>query len=139
MMRLQSSFARLCLAGAKGELDSVQPQWDSRTALGVVMAAGGYPVDYRKGDLITGIDDANSDNCKVFHAGTQLEGNDVLTNGGRVLCVTALGESAGAAQKAAYEGVAKVQWQDAYNRTDIGYRAIAREEALQNRLRDRPE
>ena len=130
MMRLQSSLAQLCLAGAKGELDSVQPQWDSRTALGVVMAAGGYPADYRKGDLITGIDDANGDSCKVFHAGTQLEGNDVLTNGGRVLCVTALGESAGAAQKAAYEGVAKVQWKDVYNRTDIGYRAIAREEAL---------
>ncbi|UYM18857.1 phosphoribosylamine--glycine ligase [Endozoicomonas euniceicola] len=127
MMRLQSSLAQLCLAGAKGELDAVQPQWDSRTALGVVMAAGGYPADYRKGDLITGIDDANGDGCKVFHAGTQLEGNDVLTNGGRVLCVTALGESAGAAQKAAYEGVAKVQWKDVYNRTDIGYRAILRE------------
>ena len=127
MMRLQSSLVWLCLAGAKGELDSVQPQWDSRTALGVVMAAGGYPADYRKGDLITGIDDANGDSCKVFHAGTQLEGNDVLTNGGRVLCVTALGESAGAAQKAAYEGVAKVQWKDVYNRTDIGYRAILRE------------
>lgn len=129
MMRLQSSLAQLCLAGARGELDSVQPQWDSRTALGVVMAAGGYPADYRKGDLITGIDDANNDNCKVFHAGTQLEGKDVLTNGGRVLCVTALGESAGMAQKAAYEGVAKVQWNDVYNRTDIGYRAIVREEA----------
>ncbi|MCW7556321.1 phosphoribosylamine--glycine ligase [Endozoicomonas gorgoniicola] len=129
MMRLQSSLAQLCLAGARGELDSVQPQWDSRTALGVVMAAGGYPANYRKGDLITGIDDANNDNCKVFHAGTQLEGKDVLTNGGRVLCVTALGESAGTAQKAAYEGVAKVQWNDVYNRTDIGYRAIVREEA----------
>ena len=129
MMRLQSSLAQLCLAGARGELDSVQPHWDSRTALGVVMAAGGYPANYRKGDLITGIDDANNDNCKIFHAGTQLEGKDVLTNGGRVLCVTALGESAGAAQKAAYEGVAKVQWNDVYNRTDIGYRAIVREEA----------
>ncbi|MET4695793.1 phosphoribosylamine--glycine ligase [Endozoicomonas lisbonensis] len=129
MMRLQSSLAKLCFAGARGELDSVQPKWDSRTALGVVMAAGGYPASYRKGDLITGINDANNDDCKVFHAGTQLEGKDVLTDGGRVLCVTALGGSAGTAQKAAYEGVTKIQWNDVYNRTDIGYRAIAREEA----------
>ena len=129
MMRLKSSLAELCLAGAKGELDKIQPEWDSRTALGIVMAAGGYPAAYRKGDQITGIDAANGDSCKVFHAGTQLEGEDILTSGGRVLCVTALGETAGAAQKAAYEGVAKVQWLDAYFRTDIGYRAIAREEA----------
>lgn len=127
MMRLQSSLAELCLAGAKGELDRMQPEWDSRTALGVVMAAGGYPAEYRKGDQITGIEAANGDNCKVFHAGTQLEGEEVFTNGGRVLCVTALGETASAAQKVAYEGVEKVQWQDAYYRTDIGYRAISRE------------
>ena len=127
MMRLQSSLAELCLAGAKGELDQQQPKWDPRTALGVVMAAGGYPADYRKGDLITGIDAANDLGCKVFHAGTQLEGDEVLTNGGRVLCVTALGDTASAAQKAAYEGVNKVMWKDTFCRTDIGYRAIARE------------
>ncbi|AMO57868.1 phosphoribosylamine--glycine ligase [Endozoicomonas montiporae] len=129
MMRLQSSLAQLCLAGAKGELNTVQPEWDSRTALGVVMAAGGYPAEYRKGDQITGIEGANNNNCKVFHAGTQLEGDDVFTNGGRVLCVTALGESAKIAQMMAYQGVKKVNWKDAYYRTDIGYRAIVREEA----------
>ena len=127
MMRLQSSLAELCLAGAKGELDQVKAEWDSRTALGVVMAAGGYPASYRKGDEITGIQNANNDHCKVFQAGTELEGDKVFTNGGRVLCVTALGDSASDAQKAAYEGVSKVTWQDAFYRTDIGYRAIARE------------
>ena len=99
MMRLKSSLAELCLAGAKGELDKMQPEWDSRTALGVVMAAGGYPAEYRKGDRITGIEAANCDDSKVFHAGTQLEGDDIFTNGGRVLCVTALGETASALNK----------------------------------------
>lgn len=128
MMRLQSSLAELCLAGAKGKLDSQSVDWDSRTALGVVLAAGGYPASYRKGDEITGISAANSDTCKVFHAGTQLEGEAVLTNGGRVLCVTALGENTQQAQQAAYQAVDKVQWNDVYYRTDIGHRAIAREE-----------
>ena len=127
LMRLKSSLAELCLAGARGELDQQAPEWDDRTALGVVMAAGGYPAAYRKGDTITGIDSVNNDSCKVFQAGTAMEGDSILTNGGRVLCVTALGETAGQAQKKAYQGVAGIQWQDAYFRTDIGYRAIARE------------
>ncbi|MRI32143.1 phosphoribosylamine--glycine ligase [Endozoicomonas sp. OPT23] len=126
MMRLKSSLAELCLAGAKGKLDSTQADWDSRTALGVVMAAGGYPAEYRKGDQISGIDQANGDTCKVFHAGTQLEGDDILTSGGRVLCVTALGDSTSDAQTEAYKGVAKVKWQDTYYRTDIGHKAINR-------------
>ncbi|MGI9273426.1 MAG: phosphoribosylamine--glycine ligase [Endozoicomonas sp.] len=129
LMRLKSSLAELCLAGAQGQLDQQAPEWDQRTALGVVMAAGGYPANYRKGDIITGIDAVNNDSCKVFQAGTALEGDSILTNGGRVLCVTALGKTAGQAQKMAYEAVACIQWQDAYFRTDIGYRAIAREEA----------
>ncbi len=126
MMRLKSSLAELCLAGAEGKLDSIQADWDPRTALGVVLAAGGYPAEYRKGDKISGINQANSDTCKIFHAGTQLEGQDVLTNGGRVLCVTALGNSTGDAQSEAYKGVEQVKWQDAYFRTDIGHKAINR-------------
>ncbi|WP_252176551.1 phosphoribosylamine--glycine ligase [Endozoicomonas sp. 4G] len=127
MMRLQSSLTELCLAGATGQLDQMEARWDERTALGVVMAAGGYPEKYRKGDLITGINEANSTDCKVFHAGTQLEGEQVLTNGGRVLCVTALGNSVRETQEKAYQGVSKIQWESAYFRTDIGYRAVARE------------
>ncbi|WP_062267234.1 phosphoribosylamine--glycine ligase [Endozoicomonas arenosclerae] len=128
MMRLQSSLVELCLAGATGKLDQTEAQWDQRTALGVVMAAGGYPEKYRKGDTISGIANANSADCKVFHAGTQIEGDKVLTNGGRVLCVTALGDSVSEAQEKAYQATSEIQWDDAYYRTDIGYRAIAREQ-----------
>jgi phosphoribosylamine--glycine ligase len=91
------------------------------------MAAGGYPEEYQKGDLISGINEVNSSDCKAFHAGTQLEGETVLTNGGRVLCVTALGETAKEAQNKAYQAVSGVQWNNTYFRTDIGYRAINRE------------
>ncbi|KEQ18925.1 phosphoribosylamine--glycine ligase [Endozoicomonas numazuensis] len=128
MMRLQSSLTELCLAGSTEKLDQVEAQWDKRTALGVVLAAGGYPEKYRKGDTITGIDEANSADCKVFHAGTQLEDDAILTNGGRVLCVTALGNSVSEAQEKAYQATAKIQWDGAYFRTDIGYRAISREQ-----------
>ncbi|MGI9281178.1 MAG: phosphoribosylamine--glycine ligase [Endozoicomonas sp.] len=128
MMRLQSSLTELCLAGSTGKLDQIEAQWDERVALGVVMAAGGYPEKYRKGDTISGISEANSADCKVFHAGTQLEGDAVLTNGGRVLCVTALGNSVSEAQEKAYQATSKIQWDSAYFRTDIGYRAIAREQ-----------
>ena len=125
LMRLKSSLAELCLAGAKGELDKITAEWDSRTALGVVMAAGGYPTNYRKGDEIRGLDQV--EDAKVFLAGTQITEGKVLTNGGRVLCVTALGETAGKAQEQAYKAVKTISWDDAYYRTDIGYRAIARE------------
>ncbi|WP_263082101.1 phosphoribosylamine--glycine ligase [Endozoicomonas sp. Mp262] len=127
LMRLQSSLAELCLKGAKGELADTQAQWDKRPALGVVMAAGGYPESYQKGDLITGIESSQPDTC-IFHAGTQLKGDHVITNGGRVLCVTALGKTVSEAQKQAYQTVKTIQWNNAYYRTDIGHRAIAREQ-----------
>ncbi|MCP1314626.1 phosphoribosylamine--glycine ligase, partial [Halomonas sp. 707D7] len=128
MMRLESDLAELCLAGAKGELTGRHCEWDSRAAVGVVMAAGGYPGSYRKGDVIDGLDDAEATGCKVFHAGTALsDKGEVVSAGGRVLCVTALGESVQEAQRKAYQGVEAIRWQGAEYRRDIAYRAIARE------------
>ncbi len=129
MMRLRSDLAALCLAALDGQLDRIEADWDPRPTLGVVMAAGGYPDGYDKGDAISGLDDADSDTVKVFHAGTAEQGGQVVTNGGRVLCVTALGDSVADAQRRAYEAVAKITWRDAYHRTDIGYRAVAREQS----------
>ncbi|MGB1220143.1 MAG: phosphoribosylamine--glycine ligase [Alcanivoracaceae bacterium] len=129
MMRLQSDLARLCLMAIDGTLDQAEAQWDPRPALGVVMAAGGYPEDYRKGDAISGLDEADDDNTKVFHAGTRLDDGNVVTAGGRVLCVTALGDSVGEAQARAYRGVDRISWSGCFARRDIGYRAIARENA----------
>ncbi len=128
MMRLQSDLAELCLAAIDGKLDSVTAKWDQRAALGVVMAAGGYPDTYRKADVISGLENASASDLKVFHAGTALNDNgDVITSGGRVLCITALGDSVSAAQKRAYEGLKQVSWEQAYYRTDIGHRAVSRE------------
>ncbi len=127
MMRLQSDFIELIEAALDGKLDRAQAKWDSRAALGVVMAAGGYPGSYSKGDVITGLPETAADDCHVFHAGTALKDRAVVTSGGRVLCVTALGATVGAAQKRAYETVKKIHWRGAQYRTDIGYRAIARE------------
>ncbi|MDR9498139.1 MAG: phosphoribosylamine--glycine ligase [Hydrogenovibrio sp.] len=128
MMRLQSSLPKLCLAAVEQRLHQVDAQWDDRAALGVVMAAGGYPENYHKGDVIQGIDRANSSNTKVFHAGTATNDNgDLVTAGGRVLCVTALGENVTDAQARAYQAVKQIQWDNAYYRTDIGHRALARE------------
>ena len=127
MMRLKSSLAELCLAGAEGKLKGFNAEWDKRVALGVVMAAGGYPEAYNKGDEITGITDAETGDCKVFQAGTQLNDGKLVTNGGRVLCVTALGNTTSEAQQKAYQATSSVNWKDAFYRTDIGYRAIARE------------
>jgi phosphoribosylamine--glycine ligase len=93
------------------------------------MAAGGYPDTYRKGDVISGIDKAESKGSKVFHAGTASHGDEVVTAGGRVLCVTALGDTVAAAQTAAYEALKEISWNDAYYRTDIAYRAVAREQS----------
>jgi len=128
MMRLQSDLVALCNAALDGKLDSTTAQWDPRPSLGVVMAAGGYPDDYRKGDVIEGLDGVDSDDLKVFHAGTRPDGEKVLTSGGRVLCVTALGDTVSAAQQRAYQGVQQIRWQDCQYRSDIGYRAIAREQ-----------
>ncbi|AZR82757.1 phosphoribosylamine--glycine ligase [Thiomicrospira sp. S5] len=128
MMRLQSNLEELCLAALDKKLDTVSAKWDSRAALGVVLAAGGYPDSYRKGDVIKGIDEANGVDTKVFHAGTATnDQGEVVTSGGRVLCVTALGENVTEAQQKAYEAVTKIKWQDEYHRTDIGHRAIKRE------------
>ncbi len=128
MMRLQSDLAELCLAAIDGKLDSVTAKWDQRAALGVVMAAGGYPDTYRKADVISGLENASASDLKVFHAGTALNDNgDVITSGGRVLCITALGENVTAAQKRAYEGLKLITWEQAYFRTDIGHRAVSRE------------
>lgn len=128
MMRLKSDLVSLCEAALEQKLDSTTSEWDDRAALGVVMAAGGYPDSYNKGDEITGIP-AEQQGQKVFHAGTKLEGEKVLTNGGRVLCATALGNSVSEAQAKAYELVQSIKWKDAFCRTDIGYRAIAREKS----------
>jgi len=126
MMRLRSDLVQLCRAALAGDLDGVELDWDERVALGVVMAAGGYPEDYRKGDPIAGLDDVDDEDLKVFHAGTRLKDGEVVTNGGRVLCVVGLGVDVAAAQRRAYEGVARVRWADHYFRRDIGHRAIGR-------------
>ncbi|WP_311064916.1 phosphoribosylamine--glycine ligase [Halomonas sp. DWK9] len=129
MMRLTSDLAALCLAGAKGELAGKQCEWDRRAAVGVVLAAGGYPGSYRKGDVIHGLADAEQAQCKVFHAGTALNAEgDVTTAGGRVLCVTALGDSVSAAQQQAYQGVKAIHWDGVEFRRDIAFRAMAREQ-----------
>ena len=127
MMRLRSDLSELCLAALQGRLDECVADWDPRAALGVVLAAGGYPGHYEKGLPISGLDHDFGANCKVFHAGTRLEQGQVLTNGGRVFCVTALGDSLAAAQAAAYAACAHINWDGAFRRGDIGHRAIARE------------
>ncbi len=127
MLRLQSSLVELVEAANAGTLDRVDAQWDPRCSLGVVLAAGGYPADYAKGDVISGLDKAISDSGKVFHAGTALKDGQVTTSGGRVLCATALGETVSAAQQGAYELARQISWSGCFYRSDIGYRAIARE------------
>ncbi|QXP84937.1 phosphoribosylamine--glycine ligase [Methylococcus sp. Mc7] len=126
MMRLRSDLVDLCCAAEEGRLDVVRAEWDPRVALGVVMAAGGYPFDYRKDDVIEGLGLAIAPGAKVFHAGTRLDGGKVLTAGGRVLCVTALGKTVAEAQAVAYRLVGRIHWPDAYWRRDIGHRAIGR-------------
>ncbi|TKI03142.1 phosphoribosylamine--glycine ligase [Martelella alba] len=129
MLRMRSDLVALCLAAVEGRLHEQSSQWDCRPALGVVMAAGGYPADYRTGDVISGLPAEAEDDAKVFHAGTRLENGDVLTQGGRVLCVTALGDTVADAQARAYRDVQAIHWQDCFYRNDIGYRAIAREKS----------
>ncbi|MBM7071150.1 phosphoribosylamine--glycine ligase [Shewanella sp. 202IG2-18] len=126
MMRLQSDLVELCLAAMRGELDKVTAEFDARAAVGVVMASGEYPVAARKGDVISGLT-IGDNNIKMFHAGTAEKDGHVVTNGGRVLCATALGNTVTEAQKLAYGLVNEVHWDDVYFRTDIAYRAIARE------------
>ncbi len=128
LMRLQSDLLELCELALDGNLDQVQAKWDPRAAVGVVLAAGGYPDNYRKGDVINGLDLDSADETKIFQAGTRLKNGDVVTAGGRVLCVTALGETVAEAQALAYKRINSISWQEMYYRTDIAYRAIAREQ-----------
>jgi len=127
LLRLQSDLVDLCEAALDKRLDQVQAQWDPRASLGVVMAAGGYPGDYRKGDVIDGLPTLETPGVKVFHAGTRERDGQVVTSGGRVLCVCALGDTVAQAQARAYEQVHAIHWDGAYYRNDIGYRAVARE------------
>jgi phosphoribosylamine---glycine ligase len=127
LMRLQSDLTELCEAALAGRLNTVTADWDPRAALGVVMAAAGYPDDVRKGDAIAGLDRAAALPGKVFHAGTREDSGRVLTNGGRVLCAVGLGSSVKAAQSEAYGLVTSISWAGVQFRRDIGYRAIARE------------
>lgn len=126
MSRMKSDLVELCLSAIDGKLDSATCDWDPRAALGVVLAAGGYPDSYNKGDEIHGLDD-NIVDTKVFHAGSQMKGEQVVTSGGRVLCVVGLGDTVTEAQKKAYQRVETINWDKVYYRTDIGHRAIARE------------
>jgi len=127
MMRLQSDLAGLCMAAVDGRLDEVEAVWDPRPALGVVMAAGGYPESYSKGHVITGLDTVKQHPVYVFHAGTALNNGDVTTSGGRVLCVCALADSVTDASMAVYSAARLIDWNGAFYRCDIGYRAILRE------------
>ncbi|OMH30247.1 phosphoribosylamine--glycine ligase [Motiliproteus sp. MSK22-1] len=127
MLRLKSSLVELCEAAVARHLDQAKAEWDPRPAVGVVLAAGGYPNSYNKGDAIS-LPAQADDNSKLFHAGTAEKDGQTVTNGGRVLCATALGESVTEAQKHAYTLAKQVSWPGMFFRTDIAYRAIAREQ-----------
>jgi len=126
MLRLQSDLVSLCNSALDGSLDKAEARWDARCAIGVVLAAGGYPGEYAKGIPIRGLDAVQDDDIKVFHAGTTRNGQNIVTSGGRVLCVTALGADIAAAQRACYAAVDKIHWDGMHLRRDIGWRAIAR-------------
>jgi phosphoribosylamine--glycine ligase len=123
ILRLKSDLLELVERALDGTLDQVEPQWDRRAALGVVVAAHGYPEEPRKGDVITGLPKPDSD-CHVFHAGTKLDGKNLVTNGGRVLCVTAMGDSVRMARARAYEALDRIRFDGMQFRKDIAYRAL---------------
>ncbi|MDG2392385.1 MAG: phosphoribosylamine--glycine ligase [Thalassotalea sp.] len=127
MMRLKSDIVDLCLLACKGQLDKATINFDPRPAVGVVLAAGGYPNAYAKGKVISGLELNDQKDRKTFHAGTAEQDGKVVTSGGRVLCATALGNTVTDAQQAAYELLHQISWDDVQFRTDIAYRAIARE------------
>jgi phosphoribosylamine--glycine ligase len=129
MMRLKSDLVELCEAALDQRLDQARAEWDPRAALGVVLAAGGYPDTVRKGDAIAGLEAAAKLPGKVFHAGTKAVDGKVITNGGRVLCAVGLGDTVSAAQEQAYALVDAISWPEMQCRRDIGHRAIAREKA----------
>ena len=124
MMRLQSDLVELCFAAIEGTLDQQTILWDSQYALGVVLAAGGYPDLYHKGDVISGLEGLDTHNSKVFHAGTTLVDDQVVTNGGRVLCACGMGNTVEEAQRVAYSIVEKIHWNKMYYRKDIGFKAL---------------
>jgi phosphoribosylamine--glycine ligase len=126
LMRLKSDLMGLLDKALDGDLSAVEPEWDQRAALGVVMAAGGYPESYDKGDEISGLDESDGPAVKTFHAGTRTDDGRIVTNGGRVLCVVGLGDTVAEAQQKAYGGVARISWKNCYYRKDIGHRALAR-------------
>ncbi|MCG8668905.1 MAG: phosphoribosylamine--glycine ligase [Pseudomonadales bacterium] len=130
MLRLKSDLAELCLTALDKKLDSCSADWDERASLGVVLAAGGYPESYNKGDAILGLPENEQEGQKVFHAGTKEMEGQVTTNGGRVLCATALGNTVSEAQAKAYELVKQINWKNVYYRDDIGYRAVEREQKV---------
>ncbi|WMS85831.1 phosphoribosylamine--glycine ligase [Pleionea litopenaei] len=127
MFRMKSDLVDLCLKAIDKQLDQADCEWDERASLGVVLAAGGYPDSYAKGEVIEGLDDNISD-TKVFHAGTALENGNVVTAGGRVLCVVGLGDTVTEAQQKAYQRAKSISWNNVYKRNDIGHKAIAREQ-----------
>ena len=126
MVRLQSDLVALCETALDKNLDTASADWDARCAIGVVLAAGGYPASYAKGAVISGLDADQAENIKVFHAGTAHDGDKIVTSGGRVLCVTALGDNIAAAQKDCYRAADKISWDGVTLRRDIGWRAVAR-------------
>ena len=126
MMRLKSDLAEICDKACDLNLKNEKLEWDKRKAIGVVMASRGYPFQYEKNKPIRNIP-LETDDLKVFHAGTKIDSGLVKSNGGRVLCITTLGESVESAQKKAYDAVSKIEWEDAYYRKDIGYKAVERE------------
>lgn len=127
MMRLRSDLVDLLESALDGTLDTASSDWDPRAALGVVLAAGGYPMEYAKGKVISGLPTQSNEQAKVFHAGTSLSGDDVVTTGGRVLCAVGLGDTVTQAQQNAYALTHQISWDKVYYRDDIGYRAVARE------------
>lgn len=128
MLRLQSDLVELCMAALEGNLDTVTAEWDKRASVGIVLAAGGYPDSYRKGDIISGLPTGEVSGEKVFHAGSTTKEGNIVTNGGRVLCVTALGNSVSEAQQSAYRLAKQIRWDGMFYRKDIAYRAIEREQ-----------
>ena len=124
MMRMQSDIVAHCLAALDQRLDREVAVWDRRPALGVVMAASGYPGEYKNSEVVRGLDGPDSEDLKIFHAGTRLHNNQVLTNGGRVLCVTALGETVRECQGRVYQATDRIGWSGSWFRGDIGHRAI---------------
>lgn len=127
MLRMRSDLVEHCLEAIKGNLNSQIALWHQQAALGVVMASRDYPDNYRVGDEIIGLPDHETKGEKVFHAGSYLSGNKVITSGGRVLCVTALGDNVTEAQQRAYRLVKKIYWSNCFYRQDIGFRAVNRE------------